>query len=246
MKKHNDLTIQALSHEKLPQFVAEKIKELIFSNRITTGQKLPSERDLANQFKISRTMVREGLNSLVYSGLIEIRRGPAGGAYVVDNLHKPLLGSAIDLMRSGRVDLQQALDTRKILECAGIRLASEKITEEDLWKLNVINDEYFQNLKRIALMHKGNSLFHLTLIGFSENVLITTMLKSLLEFMAEQSKKYGISTMTQSKMKEIHKEHGDIIKAIRKKDLVQCEYLLGSHIDQTKTLVSPKVIRKTL
>jgi len=144
MNKANEPIVSPLNRDKLPELVVAQIKELIFSNSIAVGEKLPSERDLAEQFQISRTMVREGLNSLEHSGLVEICRGRSVGAYVVDNLHKPLSDSTVNMMKSGKIDIQHFIDARKAIECYGLRQTIGKITEEDLKKLEGDNDEFLK------------------------------------------------------------------------------------------------------
>jgi len=75
---------------RLNEEVVARIKRLIYSKELKVGEKLPSERDLAARLKVSRVIVREALRSLEQSGLIEIRPGLTGGAFVVYNLQKPL------------------------------------------------------------------------------------------------------------------------------------------------------------
>ena len=84
---------------RLNEEVVTRIKRLIYSKELKVGEKLPSERDLAARLKVSRVILREALRSLEQSGLVEIRPGLKGGAFVVYNLQKPL--STASMIYSG-------------------------------------------------------------------------------------------------------------------------------------------------
>jgi GntR family transcriptional repressor for pyruvate dehydrogenase complex len=233
MNKSNEPIVSPLNRDKLPELVVAQIKELIFSNSIAVGDKLPSERDLAEQFKISRTLVREGLNSLEHFGLVEIRRGRSAGAYVVDNLHKPLYHSTIDMIKSGKIGVGEFIGARKAIECYGLRQAIGKITEEGLKRLEGDNEEFRKQYDRRLEAMDANARFHLTLSELSGNPLLTMMLRSLLDLMAEKD----FQSVAGSRFRiKAHKVHVQIVAAIRQKDWDLAEHLLAKNIDQTKEL----------
>jgi GntR family transcriptional repressor for pyruvate dehydrogenase complex len=233
MNKSNEPIVSPLNRDKLPELVVAQIKELIFSNSIAVGEKLPSERDLAEQFKISRTMVREALNSLAHAGLLEIRRGRSAGAYVVDNLHKPLFHSTVNMIRSGRIGVREFIGAREAIECYGLRQAIGKITEEDLKRLEEDNEEFHRQSDRRHGAMDANARFHLTLSQLSGNQLLTTMLHSLLDLMAEK----GFQNAGGSSFRmKAYKAHTEIVEAIRQRDWDLAEQLLAKNIDQTKEL----------
>jgi DNA-binding FadR family transcriptional regulator len=94
-EKLNPVTRKNL-HEK----IVAQLKTLIFSKEIKPSQRLPSERTLTDQFRVSRAVVREALRTLENSGFVEIRTGAAGGAFVADNLHIPFFRATYDIYQS--------------------------------------------------------------------------------------------------------------------------------------------------
>ncbi|HEX4594598.1 MAG TPA: winged helix-turn-helix domain-containing protein, partial [Bryobacteraceae bacterium] len=76
--------IAALKHRRVYESVAEQIRQAIFSGQIAPGHKLPPERDMARQFQTSRVALREALRALEQEGMISIKRGFGGGAFVAD------------------------------------------------------------------------------------------------------------------------------------------------------------------
>ena len=79
---------------RVSEAIVRRIKEQITEGRIEAGHKLPAEREMARRFKTSRVSVREAYRSLEEVGLLRIRRGADGGAFVVKVDHEPVLRSA--------------------------------------------------------------------------------------------------------------------------------------------------------
>ena len=83
--------------KRVSRLIEEQIKQAIFKGRYPMGGKLPTERELAEMFDVSRTSIREALRSLERSGLIRIRKGVQGGAYIAKGGHEHVVESMVDL-----------------------------------------------------------------------------------------------------------------------------------------------------
>lgn len=152
--------------EKLHESTVAQVKRLIHSEKLGVSDKLPSERELAKLFKVSRVVIREALRSLEQSGLIEIKPGPAGGPHVAYNLHKPLFDSALDLMNEGKFNLHCFLEARRAIEGVTVKLAVEKATAGDLKRLNEINRRLLDDLDKPEKLREHNSAFHISGRGY--------------------------------------------------------------------------------
>src|SRR6056297_214588 len=73
---------QPVESTNLYKSIAERIKKAIFKDHLKPGDKLPSEKELSSYFNVSKTSLREALRTLEAEGLIEIRKGVSGGAFV--------------------------------------------------------------------------------------------------------------------------------------------------------------------
>jgi GntR family transcriptional repressor for pyruvate dehydrogenase complex len=232
MDKLNEHIFTPLNRGKLTELVISQIKNLIFSKGIDVGQKLPSERELATQLGVSRSVVREALSSLEQSGLVEIRRGRGAGSFIVDQLYKPLHHSTMDLLKSGRIGVQQFLEARIAIECFSMKIAKDKITEEHIEKLEEINEKFVRNGKDQLLQNKENSLFHVALAELSGNSLLTMMLQSLMEFLDETRPHPPRSS---SFIKAVYRSHAAIIEAMKQRDWDRCGQLLRANIELRDT-----------
>ena len=112
--------------------ISDQIRELIYSGVLKPGDKLPSERELGSQFKSGRMVVREALRTLEQAGLIYIKQGSSGGAFVNHAGTKVITRSISDMIRIGNVSLQDLTETRLGIEKVVLELSINKITKDDL------------------------------------------------------------------------------------------------------------------
>jgi len=173
------IPLTPINRESLKGQIVSQIKALMFSDKIQIGQKLPSERDLAVRFKVSRVVVREALKSLEQSGLVEIRTGSAGGAFAVSDLHIPFFYAVYDLMNAGKLQGPHFWEFGEIMERAGARLAAANACAEDVKRLRVLNRKLKEDGREVEALLRNNREFHLALAEVSGNPLLRLTLLSL-------------------------------------------------------------------
>lgn len=113
--------------------VVERIEQLIIEARLSPGQLLPSERELAAQFAISRTVLREALSSLVQKGLVEVVQGR--GTFVSEPSVDRVSESLTLLLRLRRVGLDELTDVRMLIEPEIAALAARRATDQEIHQL---------------------------------------------------------------------------------------------------------------
>lgn len=114
-----------ISHE-----VTEQLKHAILLGQFQTGDKLPPERELAEQFQVSRVAVRESLRVLENAGFVTIRQGAAGGTFVTDLTFKHLSNSFIDLFLAEKISIPELVHVRVLVEPEMARLAALQVDAE--------------------------------------------------------------------------------------------------------------------
>src|SRR3984893_733058 len=126
--------IAALKHRRVYESVAEQIRQAIFTGQLATGNKLPPERDMARQFQTSRVALREALRALEQEGMIAIKRGFGGGAFVADfdDALRALTDSLNTVVKLGQAKSGNLAEVRSILEPVMARLATQRASAEDL------------------------------------------------------------------------------------------------------------------
>jgi len=218
---------------KLHESIVAQIKDLIHSKKLVVEDKLPSERELASLFGVSRVVVRESIQSLEQAGMIEIRTGPAGGAFVVRNLYKPLFHAASEMFHGGELTLQYFYEARRAIESAIVRLAVEKATPEDLKRLRDLNEVLLSQLDDRVMLRKNNSTFHLAIGEIAGNPLLSLMLKSILELLDVVLPK---SVQSEEYIRNTYQRHESIIEAMAKRDVALCVDLIAFDTEHTTKL----------
>ncbi|MBN1104395.1 MAG: FadR family transcriptional regulator [Deltaproteobacteria bacterium] len=121
---------------RLANLVGEQLRESIFDGRYKPGEKMPTEQQLTEMFGVSRVIVREAVRNLELAGLVEIRRGPKGGAFVVPMRHEAVSQMIKDLLRLGKARVADIMEVRLEMEPIVAALASLRRTDEDMEELS--------------------------------------------------------------------------------------------------------------
>jgi DNA-binding FadR family transcriptional regulator len=112
--------------------IAEQIRTAILTGRVKAGERLSPERELAEQFGVSRVTVRDALRSLEAMGLIEVKVGARGGAFVTAPTGSKVAQTMSDMMMMSATTPEDIVEARLIVELGTVTLACSRATEEDL------------------------------------------------------------------------------------------------------------------
>lgn len=111
------------------QRVLDQINNVILSGQLRKGDKLGRERELAEQFGVSRPTVREAISMLREAGVVTVKRGPGGGTFVLsETIPADLLSTAAIARR----EVEATLEARWAVEMMVVELAAQRATEEDI------------------------------------------------------------------------------------------------------------------
>lgn len=120
--------------------IVDRIKAAIRAGELTPGDQLPPERELTKQLGVSRVTVRDALRMLEANGLIEVRVGARGGAFVTAPAPQLVGEGFADMLLLAEVDPAQLTEVRMIFELGLLDLACERATEQDVAALHEICD----------------------------------------------------------------------------------------------------------
>ncbi|MFA7556174.1 MAG: GntR family transcriptional regulator [Hydrogenophaga sp.] len=92
--------------------ISAQVREMIASGRLRPGDRLPSERELSARMQVSRNTLREALRALEHAGIIEMRKGATGGAFVRSGSSGAIVNGLRDLYHLGAITPQQLTEAR--------------------------------------------------------------------------------------------------------------------------------------
>ncbi|MCM3759663.1 FadR family transcriptional regulator [Alkalihalobacillus oceani] len=209
--------------------IIKKINQIIQHDQLTSGDKLPSERELSDRLDVGRSSVREALRALELLDLIETRRGegtfikPAGSFQLIDIILSFLLKS-----ESARQDLSE---TRRIVEVEALRLACERIDDEAIERLNRLICEAKEEWSHGDLPVEEDYLFHKTIVTSCQNQLLLNLWMALVEYnkvAIEQSLKRA------GRMSASIAEHEEIYHALKERDSEAAIAAMKRHLQNSR------------
>lgn len=166
--------------------VVEQLTEAIVSRRLSPGERLPSERDLGEKFKVSRTVVREAIRSLAARGLVRVT---SGRGVEVNELGSENVADSMRLIVRGRegLDYGKVNEVRTALEVQTAGLAAQRAKADDIERLERLCDEHERSLRAgdMAAASELDFQFHRELTRASENELLLGMLDSISDVLRE-------------------------------------------------------------
>lgn len=118
--------------ERASNDIIQQIKANIFEGKLSPGDRLPSEKDLIEHFGVSRITVRDAMRVLESQGLIEIKVGAGGGAFVTTPSAEPITQVLTDMLRLQGISIQELVEARLVIETSIVTFAAERATRQDL------------------------------------------------------------------------------------------------------------------
>lgn len=189
---------QASGNGRFYEYVIDSIRQMIANGELKSGQKLPSERELAEKFNVSRVPIREALKILEYMGVLD--SSPGDGTYV-KNASVQNLVSKMNFSFTATADtIRDLLELRIVLETFAAYYAAQRRTDEDIATIQKLlqdmreakkeNDGSEESVQRLRKFSHG---FHRALVNAAHNAVLSNVYEYLYELL-DISRQFTIST----------------------------------------------------
>ncbi|HDR1212757.1 TPA: GntR family transcriptional regulator, partial [Pasteurella multocida] len=212
------------SYKKIGELLKDELRKGIY----TIGERLPPERDIAERFDVSRTVVREALIMLELENLISVRKG--SGVYII-NL--PSSNDSFDYLDVGPFELLQA---RQLLESSIAEFAAIQANRNDIVRLKeILKREY------VTLEQGGNDdysedeEFHTAIAEITQNEVLIQMQKDLWKYRSNPMWKGLHSHIKVHHYRRLWlKDHEAILNSIQRKDPALAKKAMWQHLENVK------------
>ncbi|MEW6661911.1 MAG: FadR/GntR family transcriptional regulator [Bacillota bacterium] len=214
---------------RLYKTIVKQIQQSIKDGVLAPGDQLLPERQLAEMLGVSRSAVREALTALESMGLLEIT--PGGGAYVKEANIEHVLDPIATIVMKEKEYVYHLLEARKILEIESIKLATERATKTDLYKIKDAAEEMQAAVLQGNSADEGDINFHLNIVEATHNpVLISfmTMLSGLMKEAYGPSRKKLLRDTEKAKV--FCQQNFNIYQAIANRDALTAQRLMDEHL----------------
>lgn len=223
----------------MSETIARKIKRDISKGALRPGEKLPAERDMAQRFKTSRVSVREAYRSLEELGLLTIRRGAEGGAFIAEFDHTPVRKSLSLMLRLGKTTNEEITEARQLIEPPVARLAAQRARPEDIEQLLKVVDQQESALARRGNYKPFDLQFHRSIAACARNLPLTVLMDSLADLTVEVVADLDLSSGVQHKVCDSHRQ---IAEAIKRGDDEAAYKLMLHHVADVQSRVGHALV----
>ena len=215
--------------------IVGRIKAAIRDGRLAPGDQLPPERDLTKQLGVSRVSVRDALRMLEAHGLIEVKVGARGGAFVTAPA-PGLVGEGIaDMLMLADVGPADVTEARMIFEIGMLELACSRATDEDIAALSEICDRADAALAAGAYEPAISAEFHARLARCTHNealALFAESFQGLLESSLRQAQRADPDAGRKGAV-----EHRALVAAVEERDVGHAREIMTAHLRRTAVRV---------
>jgi len=212
---------------KASDVLADDLRERIIRGDFPEGTALPPERELVTQTQMSRTTVREALRILEVQGLVRIKTGRSGGAFVYRPDKESVADSVRLLIRGRQIRIPALLETREAIEPYCAQLAAKHRTDEDLERLDQANADIAAD-GTLAAFLQANVDWHIAVAVASHNELLTGIVLALSRSIYDATDNQGF--VDDAVRSTAVRAHRTVTKAIRDQDPNAASRRMSRHV----------------
>ena len=207
------------------KLIISEIKSLINLKNMEPGEKLPSERLLADRLGVSRGSIRNAIQKLEFYGLLKSM--PQSGTFIADLGLTAINGMIHQIINLPTPDFKSLVETRIFLELKLVKFAAARRTEEDLSEIEEVLEKYKFKVLAGEDAVAEDLLFHLSIAKASHNPSLNRLMLSITPQIITDFEKYHVCK-SNTALNAID-EHQAIVDAIRSKDPSRAEEKMKEH-----------------
>jgi len=232
------LKYKKIKPKKIYEEVAETLHEMIRSGQLKPGDRLDSVQQLAENFQVGRSAIREALSALKAMGLVEIKQGE--GTFVKGFEPNQIIFPLSTAILMNKEDVLHLLEVRKIIEVGTAASAARNRTESDLLEMSQVLEEMRLAKGDEELGEKADLLFHLSLSEATHNPILCNLLGQVSEAMEEtmkETRRLWIFSK-QITVEMLYHQHVEIYNAVVEQDEDKAMKAMLSHLENVESILA--------
>ena len=221
--------LKPIKPKRIADQVFDQLHELILHGEFKPGEKIMTERELAESFQVSRTSVRDAINKLVVMGMLEQRQGQ--GTFVSrpgGKTHSYMT----KVMESQNASMRDLLEVRMGLECNAAALAAQRAQGNDIEFMERSLKEIEEEVKAGRLGSDADTQFHMAIAYATHNPLQIFIMKQFHDFLSFGIKENLFALYRESRTFDtVQQQHSQIMNAIKAHDPMHAYMATKRHIE---------------
>lgn len=231
----------AVTPSKIPDMVYKQLVSLITKGHLKPGEKLPSERAMAQELGVSRQSIREAIYRATTAGLMEVRQGE--GAFIISSFKGNLRQPLSILLEEEAEKVFEFLEIRKLIEGWCAERACHAATPADLKKMQNILKKMEKVKPAQSAWEKADLDFHSSIAVSTHNVLAMHVMEGLKDSFHTYFRVKKYSTKPERK-DALLGQHRAILEAIREKEPKRARKKIMEHLDYVEKMITEDILGK--
>lgn len=231
------MKVNPINMKRIYQSIIEQFVDLINDGKLKVGEKLPSERALAEMFNVSRASIREAFSAMEIIGIIEVR--PGEGSFITELNIAPFLNTIAPLFVKNASMEEDLLEFRKMIELEAVKMAAEKAVDDESELLKQTVDMMREAIEKddVVLGAEADIKFHKLIFKLTDNYILIKAAECV-GFILESSVKFNRTKILKESgnSKVLYEQHMQIYKAIKEKNSQLAQKIMDQHLDFVKQI----------
>ena len=217
---------------RIHEEIVSKIRDMIEGGTLKTGDQLPTGRELAEAFKVSRPSVREALRALESQGFLVSRQGD--GTYVSQQPIELIIEPFASVITKEKYDQQELFEMRRLIEPQLAFLAAERATPEEIAEMEKLVAIQEDELDGVYSGLNPDQTLHDVLTRSSKNKILISIMENLMDSLTESRDKY---LQVEDRAQRSLARHKDVLAAIKLRDSELAARIMREHLEETEAML---------
>jgi GntR family transcriptional regulator, transcriptional repressor for pyruvate dehydrogenase complex len=222
------MNILPVRRMRVPEEIVHQIRGFIVSGELKPGDQLPSERELAERFQVSRASIREALTALQVMGLLE--RSRTGGGLAARGNHVWFTIAPLSTFLATRNHIIEQVEVRRMIEPEMGRLAAERAGPDDIARMEQCLDDMLADIEAGGIGSEADAAFHAAIAATTCNELLTR----IVQLIGDAIREHRQVLQTPEGARVSLEQHRAILNAIRRGDGEAAYENTRHHIDSVR------------
>ena len=228
--------LKVVEKKRAYESIVQQVLDLIENGKLKQGDQLPSERELTEIFKVSRTTVREAIRTLESMKLLQSRQG--NRTYVLASSEEELIQPLAAALFNAKDDIRDIFSVRKIIEPHVAELAAENATAQEIEEMEEVLRRQAECIERNENIIETDSAFHNLMAGAAKNRVVERLMVALVDFLKQSRENYLLDD-ERGKMRPERslKGHRQVLAAIKKGDSGAAKDAMLHHLEDIEKII---------
>ena len=227
--KNMKIPLKPIKPKKISDQVFDQIRELIFRGSLKPGEKMMSERELAEAMQVSRSTIRDAIQRLVVMGIVVHKQGQGTFVKAITPLEETPLAK---IMQAQDASIEDLLEVRMGLECNAAALAAQRADESDINAMENSINEMKREIASGRLGTTADTSFHMAIAYAAKNPLQILIMRNFYDYLFHGIRENLANLYEiQENIEKVMQQHLNIIEAIKSRNAYKAYSAMKAHIE---------------